>query len=236
MTTAYRGNTINILKQLGWWVLFLICVFYALYAVYMGGVEILHQLGIVADAKYRATPLVFIVHALAGFAALITGPLQFNRTILNKKRNLHRLSGKTYVYSIWLASVAALWDAVFFDIPFLAKLAFGVLAILWFGTTTIAFLRIRKRDIKEHREWMIRSFSLSFFFVTGGFWMPGLTSTSLPYEIAYPLAVFLAWFLNLVFAELWIRWTRGDFSARELPRLTERTNATSSTYPVDAQP
>lgn len=224
MTTTYRRNTVNFLKQLGWWVLFFVCVFYAFYALYMGGVEILHQLGIVEEAKYRATPWIFIIHALAGFAALITGPLQFNRSILNKKRTLHRLSGKTYVYSIWVASLAALWDAVFFDIPFLAKLAFGVLAILWFGTTTIAFLRIIKRNIKEHREWMIRSFSLSFFFVTGGFWMPGLTSTSLPYEIAYPLAVFLAWFLNLVFAEVWIRWTRNGFTRKELSRLSEQTN------------
>ena len=140
------------------------------------------------------------------------------------------------MYSIWLASVAALWDAVFFDIPFLAKLAFGVLAVLWFGTTTIAFLHIRKRNIKEHREWMIRSFSLSFFFVTGGFWMPGLTSTSLPYEIAYPLAVFLAWFLNLVFAEAWIRWTRGKFSTKELPRLEEKTTVLSSAPSLDARP
>jgi hypothetical protein len=71
---------------------------------------------------------------------------------------------------------------------------------------------------------MIRSFSLSFFFVTGGFWMPGLTNTSLLYEVAYPLAVFLAWFLNLLFAEAWIRWTRNSFTRRELPHLNKETN------------
>ena len=234
-TIAYRRNPANLLKQLGWWVLFLVCVFYALYALYMGGVEILHQLGIVQDAKYRATPLIFILHALAGFAALITGPLQFNRAILNKRRDLHRLSGKIYVYAVWIASAAALVDAIFFDIPFLGKIAFGVLAVLWFGATTTAFLRIRKRNIREHRERMIRSFSLSFFFVTGGFWMPGFTSTDLPYEIAYPLAVFLAWFLNLVFAEAWIRWTRGNFSVKELPRLEEKTNVISSAQSTDAR-
>jgi uncharacterized membrane protein len=215
LTAIHRNNSANLLKQFGWWVLFLVCVFYALYALYLGGEEILHQLGIVQEAKYRATPLIFIIHSLAGFSALITGPLQFNRAILTKRRNLHRLSGKIYVYAVWIASTAALVDAMFFDIPFLGKIAFGVLAVLWFGATTTAFLRIRKRNIREHREWMIRSFSLSFFFVTGGFWMPGLTSTSLPYEIAYPLAVFLAWFLNLVFAEAWIRWTRNGFTKTE---------------------
>ena len=234
-TIVNRRNHVNFLKQLGWWILFLVCMFYAFYALYMGGVEILHQVGIVADAKYRATPLIFILHALAGFVALITGPLQFNRSIMNKKRNLHRLSGKIYVYAVWIASAAALVDAIFFEIPFLGKIAFGVLAALWFGATTTAFLRIRKRNIWEHREWMIRSFALSLFFVTGGFWMPGLTSTDLPYEIAYPLAVFLAWFLNLVFAEAWIRWTRGNVSAKELPRLEEKTNVISSAQSTDAR-
>ena len=217
--TLSSKKTITLLKHIGWWLFFLTCALYAFFALYMGGVEILSQLAIVEDAKYRATPLIFIIHAFSGAVALITGPLQFNRTLLSRKRSLHQLSGKLYVSAIWSASVAALWDALFFDIPLLGKVAFGVLAVLWFSTTTIAYLRVRKRRIQEHREWMIRSFSLSFFFVTGGFWMPGLTATSLPYEVAYPLAVFLAWFLNLLFAEVWIRWTRSSFTKKELPRL-----------------
>lgn len=54
------------------------------------------------------------------------------------------------------------------------------LKILWFSTTTIALLHIRRRKIKAHREWMIRSFSLSLFFVTFSLWVPGLASTNLP--------------------------------------------------------
>jgi hypothetical protein len=55
---------------------------------------------------------------------------------------------------------------------------------------------------------MIRSFSLSLFFVSFSFWVPGLTGTSLPEAISYPLAVFLSWSLNLLVAEAWIRHTR----------------------------
>ena len=213
------NSAISFLKQLAWWIFFLTCTFYGVYAFYMGGTEILSQLGLVEGAKYRAAPFIFIVHALSGGAALIAGSLQFNRIILNKNRTLHHLSGRVYVYAIWIASVGAFWNAIFFDVIPLAKIAFVVLAILWFATTTIAYLRIRKRKIREHREWMIRSFSLSLFFVTFSFWVPGLTGTDLPYEIAYPLAVFLSWFLNLVFAEIWIRRTRGSFSTMELPHF-----------------
>jgi hypothetical protein len=146
--------------------------------------------------------------------ALISGAAQFNRRILSKRRKLHRVIGRIYVGAIWISSLGGLWSAIFFDVTPAAKVAFGVLSILWFGTTTIAFLRIRVRKVREHQEWMIRSFALSLFFVTFSFWVPGLASTTLPEEIDYPLAVFLSWSLNLLVAELWIRRSRSRFSDR----------------------
>ena len=219
MNTAYQTRPIRVVRHVGWWLFFLACVFYGIYALVMGVTEILHLLGIVDDAKTRAAPFVFVVHALSGSVALISGPLQFNRLLRNKNRNLHRIIGRLYVWAIWLASVSALWSALFFNVTIAAKIAFGTLAILWFSTTTVAYLRIRHRKIREHREWMIRSFALSLFFVTFNFWMPGLAGTNLPQAVAYPLSVFLSWFLNLVVAELWIRHTRTSVSERELPQL-----------------
>jgi uncharacterized membrane protein len=209
-SSTYRNKADTFLRQLVWWIFFLICVFYGVYAFYMGSLEILSLLGMAEDAPHRAAPLMFIVHALIGGVALISGSLQFNRRILNKRRKIHRLIGRIYVGAIWVSSVAGLWNAIFFDVNLAAKIVFGILAILWFSTTTMAFLRIRNRQIAEHREWMIRSFSLSLFFVTFSFWVPGLASTSLPEAIAYPLAVFLSWSLNLLVAELWILWTRSQ--------------------------
>lgn len=214
----------NFLKQLAWWVLFLTCIFYGVYAFYMGAAEILSQLGWATDAKYRAAPFMFVVHAFSGGVVLITGALQFNRALLKNNRPLHRLIGKIYVYAIWIVSVSAFWNAIFFDVVPLAKISFIALSILWFSTTTVSFLQIRKRKIKEHREWIIRSFSLSLFFVTFSFWVPGLTGTDLPYELAYPLAVFLSWALNLGLAEFWIRMNRRNFSKSELPLLENGVN------------
>jgi Predicted membrane protein (DUF2306) len=202
------SSTSSFLKQAGWWIFFLVCAFYASYALYLGIVEILVQQGLVADAKPRAVPLIFIIHALAGGIVLISGPLQFNRCLFSKKQKLHRVLGRAHVAAIWLASIGGLWSAIFFEVDIAAKIIFGMLSILWFGTTTIAFLRILKRDFAAHREWMIRSFSLSLFFVSFSFWAPGLASTDLPKIVSYPLAVFLSWSLNLLVAELWIRHTR----------------------------
>lgn len=203
-------NTKSFLKTGGWWIFFLICAFYASYAFYMGVVEILFQQGLIAAAKPRAVPFIFIIHALAGSLVLISGPLQFNRHLLNRQKKLHRVLGRAYVVAIWFSSIGGLWSALFFEVDLAAKILFGVLSILWFGTTTMAFLHIRKREIAAHREWMIRSFALSLFFVSFSFWVPGLASTSLPEAVSYPLAVFLSWGLNLMAAEVWIRrtWTQ----------------------------
>lgn len=195
-------------RDLVWWSIFGICLLYGAFALYMGAVEISTLLGIAHNAPHRAAPFMFVVHALSGGVALIGGPLQFNRRILRNKRHLHRLLGRIYVGAIWISSVGGLWSTLFFDVNTAAKTALGVLSALWFSTTTIAYLRVRERKIAQHREWMLRSFSLSLFFVTFSLWVPGLASTSLPDAIGYPLAVFLSWSLNLLVAEVWIRHRR----------------------------
>lgn len=75
--------------------------------------------------------------------------------------------------------------AAFFDVSLPAKAAFAGESLLWFTTTTAAFQRIRHRRVLEHREWMIRSFSLVFF-VTFSLWPPILAATALPRAIAIP--------------------------------------------------
>jgi uncharacterized membrane protein YhaH (DUF805 family) len=40
-----------------------------------------------------------------------------------------------------------------------------VLASLWIITAVIAYITARKRQITQHRQWMIRSYAVTFFFV-----------------------------------------------------------------------
>ena len=66
MNTIYQTRPIRVVKHVGWWLFFLVCVFFGIYALVMGVTEILHLLGIVDDARTRAVPLVFVVHTLSG--------------------------------------------------------------------------------------------------------------------------------------------------------------------------
>ena len=190
-----------------WWTGFLFCLVFGVYALSLGVVETLALLGVMHDAKPRAVPAVFVLHALTGGIALIAGVLQLHPS-LQQRRHLHRLIGRSYVWSTCLASIAGLWSAVFYPVPLAAKLGFGLVAILWFGTTTIGFHRIVAGRTTSHREWMLRSFALAFFFVTSGLWMPALEASPVPPAVGYPLSIFLGWMLNLLVAEAWIRYSR----------------------------
>jgi len=210
-TSDYLSRRGGQFSQLAWWAFFLICLVYSAYAFFMAGVDVVFRLSITTEAPHRAVPPIFIIHAVTGGVVLISGSLQFNQRILTQKRKMHRVLGRIYVGSIWISSIGGLWSTLFFDVSFAAKFALGILAVLWFSTTTIALIRIRNREVAQHREWMMRSFALSFFFVTFSLWVPGLASTALPETIGYPLAVFLSWSVNLAIAEWWIHQTRPKF-------------------------
>ena len=217
-----RNGARNSLTRLGWWTLALVCVFYGTFAFYMAGLEILFLLGMAEEAPFRAVPLVFVVHALSGGIALISTPLQFNARLRGRVRAAHRVVGRVYVGAIFVSSITAFLLAISFDVNLAARIALGVLSLLWCSTTMIALLLILERDIARHREWMVRSLSLTLFFVTFSVWVPGLASTTLPESIGYPLAVFLSWSLNLLGAEMWIRHARADRRAHLLDRSERR--------------
>lgn len=121
----------------------------------------------------------------------------------------HRVLGRLYVGAAWTASSASFVVAVLFDVPAAARAAFATGSVLWFVATTVAFVHIRNRHVEQHRAWMVRSFSLSFFFVTGSLWMPAMAATGLPHAVSYPLSIVLGWSLNLAAAEWWVRRSRG---------------------------
>jgi uncharacterized membrane protein len=177
----------------------------------MAGIEVASWFGPAIESRLRALPKIFVAHALAGAAALLVGPLQFHGGLRRASLQIHRLIGRAYVYGVGISSVTAAYLVPAFDIPMAAKIAFGSLAVLWFATTALGLQRAVNRQIIEHKEWMLRSFALSLFFVTGSLWMGVSRSLSYAEDVTYPMAVFLGWTLNLALAEVWIR------SARDTP-------------------
>ena len=87
---------------------------------------------------------------------------------------------------------------------FLVMVGFGTLALVWLLTAALAFARARQRRLEEHREWMIRSYSLTFAAATVRLAaLPLLVLTRAP--VVAITCTFWSWILNLVVAEWLIR-------------------------------
>lgn len=204
MSFVRRRKMKEVLDRPGWWTLFLVALFYVAFSLQMGVSELLFLLGVGAEVKHRATPFVFVVHAVAGAVCLLVAPLQSFRWT-RRRPGLRRALGRTYVVSVWLASITAIVDAASFHVTAMSKAIFVLTAVLWFATTTLGFVRTVQRRFAERHEWMVRSYSLSLFVVSFSILVPALAATPLPPPVSYPLGLALSTSLNLAAAELWIR-------------------------------
>ena len=189
----------------GWWTLFLICVLFSGFALFMAGTEIASWFVPEVESKLRALPRLFAIHAISGAVVLLVGPLQFRPIVRRRWPAAHRIAGRTYVIGIWISSMTAAILIPAFDVSMTAKLVFGLLSVLWFFTTTIGLRRAVSGNLSSHRRWMMRSFALSLFFVTGSIWMEISRSLPWPPRMTYPIAIFLGWAINLAVVELWIQ-------------------------------
>ena len=103
-------------------------------------------------------------HVSMGLLALLTGPVQFWLAWRSKFIS-HKRLGKIYVAAIGISGLASFYLALTNETSWIFGLGLGVLGILWWLTTGLAFFAIRRAEIQLHREWMSRSFILTTGFI-----------------------------------------------------------------------
>ena len=106
-------------------------------------------------------------HILCGLFAVIIGPLQFWPWIRREYLQFHRIAGRIYVGTVLIGSVAAVGLASGIGAEDKAyALGLTGLALAWTLTTGMAFVAIRRKNITQHKQWMVRSYVVTFAFVT----------------------------------------------------------------------
>src|SRR6185312_490501 len=107
-----------------------------------------------------------LTHIAGGLIALLSGPVQLWLGLHNVKMDVHRKLGILYIIGMIVGSIGAFGLALQTD----GGLVFGsglfFLGVAWVTTTTLAFVAIKKNLIDQHREWTIRSYVVTFAFVT----------------------------------------------------------------------
>jgi uncharacterized membrane protein len=174
---------------------------YAYYFTPRGGAPSPELLG-----NLFARPWLMLHAALAG-TALMIGPFQFLPAI-RRRRALHRWLGRTYLVSCLVSGLAGLTLAFGATAGPIAGWGFGTLAVVWLFTTTQAYRMARAGRFDAHRQWMIRSFALTFAAVTLRLYLPFPPMMGFSFIEGYRAIAWLAWVPNLIAAELYIRRAR----------------------------
>jgi uncharacterized membrane protein len=158
----------------------------------------------IADNRFAATGAL-VAHAGIASTALILGALQFFPRFRARWPAWHRRAGTVYVLCCLLGGAAGLLLAFGASSGPIAGFGFGLLAVCWIGATTQAWRLARARDIVRHRQWMVRSYALTFAAVTLRLYLPLAIMAHLDVINAYRAIAWLCWVPNLVVAELWLR-------------------------------
>jgi uncharacterized membrane protein len=149
----------------------------------------------------------FYIHVFSAVLTLLAGFTQFSPYILREHRKLHRIFGKIYVFNVLFINFpTGMLMAFYANGGWTTQLAFIILDSLWFWFTLKAFLEIKKGNIKRHKQFMIRSYALTFSAITLRAWRSVLAALLvINPDTLYMIDAWLGFVPNLLFAEWLIR-------------------------------
>jgi uncharacterized membrane protein len=142
-----------------------------------------------------------VLHIAGGIMALTVGVVQLWLGLTNRVARLHRALGKLYVGTILLGSIGGFYLALTIsgNPPYASGLF--MLCVAWVITTSMAVLAIRRRNVLQHREWMMRGYAVTFAFVTFRFGVDVLTAQGLPAADAQGIMAWACWAVPLLLLE-----------------------------------
>jgi uncharacterized membrane protein len=116
--------------------------------------------------RYQLRRAWLLTHVAAGSVALLTGPVQVWLGVAGRAVRAHRRLGMTYVTAVAVGAAAAFNLAAHTNLGWGFATGITGLGVAWVVTTALAVLAVRRGFIEHHRQWMIRSYTVTFAFVT----------------------------------------------------------------------
>jgi uncharacterized membrane protein YozB (DUF420 family) len=151
-----------------------------------------------------------LLHITGGTTALTVGLIQVWLGLTGRTRGKHPVLGRVYVLGVLLGSAGAYYLALTLAPKYVVYgLGLFMLATAWLITTGMAILAIRRHDYEQHREWMLRSYIVTFAFVTFRLvdqWLGDLHLAS-PDDIDM-ITAWACWSIPLLLAEPLLQWRR----------------------------
>ncbi|MBO6793045.1 MAG: DUF2306 domain-containing protein [Balneolaceae bacterium] len=150
---------------------------------------------------------VLLPHIILGIIAIIIGPFQFIPSFRNKNIHRHRLLGRIYLVCVVLGGITGMYLALTSQVNLGYKFGLMAMSFFWASTGLMAFFSIKKRKIELHKEWMLRSYTITF---TAFVFTRLIIDVLQPLEIAEPvdifaLSVWSSWVIPLLILEMVIQ-------------------------------
>lgn len=145
-----------------------------------------------------------IIHIVGGTVALLLGPFQFWTGFKMRRPQLHRMLGYGYCLGILLGGASSFVLAIRSSIPDFGFALF-FLGVAWWHTLGMALVAIRNRRFDAHRDWMIRTYVVTFGFVTFRYVVEFQVFSSLG-RSKLAAAAWMCWVLPLMIAEIFLHW------------------------------
>jgi uncharacterized membrane protein YozB (DUF420 family) len=142
-----------------------------------------------------------IPHILGGVVAITTGLVQVWLGVTWRTRRLHVFLGRVYLGGVTVGSLAGFYLAANAGNGLTYGAGLFFLSTAWALTTTMAYIAVRRRAIEQHREWMLRSYVVTFAFVLFRVLDPVLESHGIPASEAPATTAWACWALPLLMLE-----------------------------------
>jgi len=167
--------------------------------------------------NYVMHPTPALLHVIPGMIFLLGGLFQVSASFRRRHLTVHRRLGRVLIVAGVLAAVSALYIGI--DHPYnglpeaSATVVFGSWLLWCIGA---AFVAIRRRDVAQHRRWMIRAFVVAFGIATIRVWTGvfiaiaavqagGPPADMHPQQATFGLCFWLGLSAHAAFAEWWLR-------------------------------
>lgn len=178
-----------------------------------GGAEVTQE-----NARFFAAPLPVALHIATAAIFCVLGAFQFSPRFRNRNLKWHRMAGWILIPCGIVSALSGLWMTQFYPfVDFDGWYVYGMrlLAGTAMATSiTLAVTAIRKRNIAQHRAWMMRGYALGIAAGTQVFThLPWFVFPGIRGEFARSVFMGLGWAINIAVAEWFIARQRRRRSA-----------------------
>ena len=182
-----------------------------------------------ANARFVASPLPFLIHMIGATLFCILGAFQFVPGFRRRRPGWHRAAGRVLMVCGLAAGLTGVWMTLFYAVPpeqqgillYGFRLVIGAAMVLSIWRSWTAIL---KRDIPQHRAWMMRGYAIGQGAGTQALIMiPAAILLGNVSGLPRDLLMIAAWVINLAIVELILRRpaanprrpiSAGDFGSR----------------------